>query len=104
VRGPEITIERHGTVALLVTHGRSRRSASDPGPCLTSVGQGPAVEGKDLRCDDRQALAARAAARSKGSLRSLTPVAMRTALATAGAIGGSPGSPTPLGGFVDGTM
>jgi glutathione S-transferase len=64
----------------------------------------PRPVGGQPRCDDRQVLATRAAARSKGRVRSLTPVAMRTALATAGAIGGSPGSPTPLGGFVDGTM
>src|SRR5438132_675440 len=47
-----------------------------------------------------QARALRAAARSNGSLRSLMPVAARTALATAGAIGGVPGSPTPDGGLV----
>jgi hypothetical protein len=35
----------------------------------------------------------------KSSLRSRTPVAIRTALATAGAIGGTPGSPTPVGDF-----
>ena len=45
-----------------------------------------------------------AAARSNGRLRSLMPVAARTALATAGAIGGVPGSPTPDGGLVEGTM
>jgi putative transposase len=45
-----------------------------------------------------------ASARSNGSLRSFRPVAIRTALATAGAIGGNPGSPTPVGGSADGTI
>jgi len=51
-----------------------------------------------------QVFATFAAARSNGSPCTLIPVAARTALATAGAIGGVPGSPTPDGGFVDGTM
>src|SRR5438132_7211263 len=51
-----------------------------------------------------QALARRAAARSKGSVCRRVPVAARTAFATAGAIGGTPGSPTPEGGFLEGPM
>src|SRR4029077_13663363 len=51
-----------------------------------------------------RAWAGRAPARSNGSVCSRIPVAARTALATAGAIGGVPGSPTPEGGFVEGTM
>src|SRR6185437_2821097 len=39
-----------------------------------------------------------------GSTRSRLPVAAASALATAGAIGGTPGSPTPVGLSVDGTM
>lgn len=39
-----------------------------------------------------------------GSLRIVLPVAARSALATAGPIGGTPGSPTPVGGSSDGTM
>src|SRR5258706_1607136 len=39
-----------------------------------------------------------------GSRRSLCPVAAKTAFATAGATGGTPGSPTPLGRSVLGTM
>ena len=41
---------------------------------------------------------------SNGSVRRRIPVAARTALATAGAIGGVPGSPTPEGGLLEGTM
>src|SRR5512143_836118 len=39
-----------------------------------------------------------------GNLRMRLPVAANTAFATAGAIGGTPVSPMPLGGFVLGTM
>ena len=39
-----------------------------------------------------------------GNLRTGVPVSAYTALATAGAIGGTPGSPTPPGGSVLGTM
>src|SRR5690606_24849645 len=39
-----------------------------------------------------------------GSFRTVLPVAARSALATAGPIGGTPGSPTPVGGSCDGTI
>ena len=39
-----------------------------------------------------------------GNLRSLFPVAANTALATAGAVGGSPGSPVPVGSAALGMM
>ncbi len=40
----------------------------------------------------------------KGSRRGWRPVALNTALATAGPIGGTPGSPTPVGASMDGTI
>ena len=43
-------------------------------------------------------------ASESGRLRMRLPVAAASALATAGAIGGTPGSPTPVGFSVDGTM
>ena len=39
-----------------------------------------------------------------GSFRSRFPVNAKIAFATAGAVGGNPGSPVPLGGAVLGTM
>jgi len=42
--------------------------------------------------------------RAKGSRRTRCPVSWKNALATAGAIGGTPGSPTPVGASPDGTM
>jgi hypothetical protein len=45
-----------------------------------------------------------AEARSKGSLRSRLPVSLNSALAKAGASGGRPGSPRPVGGSFEGTM
>jgi hypothetical protein len=41
---------------------------------------------------------------ANGSVRTRVPVAANRALATAGAIAGTPDSPTPLGGRFDGTM
>ena len=45
-----------------------------------------------------------AAARVNGSVNTRWPVSFDQALATAGAIGGMPGSPMPVGFSVDGTM
>ena len=45
-----------------------------------------------------------AASRANGSRRTRWPVRWNRALATAGAMGGTPGSPTPVGGSADGTM
>ncbi len=42
--------------------------------------------------------------RRSGSSRIGLPVALKTALATAGAIGGTPGSPTPVGASAEATM
>ena len=43
-------------------------------------------------------------ASESGNLRKRFPVAAAIAFASAGAIGGTPGSPTPVGFSVDGTM
>ena len=40
----------------------------------------------------------------KGRARNRLPVAAKIAFATAGATGGTPGSPIPLGGAIEGTM
>src|SRR5207253_2098802 len=45
-----------------------------------------------------------AVSRAKGKRRTRRPVRWNRALATAGAIGGTPGSPTPVGAAADGTM
>jgi hypothetical protein len=47
---------------------------------------------------------AQALAKSNGSLRKRLPVSLNRALAKAGASGGRPGSPMPVGGSFDGTM
>ena len=109
------------------THGTAHSiSPRRPAPALsTSAGRGfardswglaggrdgPATPGR-RRCartlDERGRLAPRQAdtipARANGRRVTTGPPARATALATAGASGGTPGSPTPVGAAVLGTM
>jgi hypothetical protein len=76
---------------------RSGRCSDDPHP--TPLRRPSAGEGKGVRIS-LQAVRAD----EKGSTRKRLPVAAKTASATAGPIGATPGSPTPVGASVDGTI
>src|SRR6185437_15955806 len=58
----------------------------------------------DSAAHPRERVRRYATVRRMGSVRKRFPVAAKTAFATAGAIGGKPGSPTPPGASVLGTM
>ena len=68
----------------------------------------PAAMNKALdahrRSLEKAAVYIAAAPKSNGSLRKRLPVNLNNALAKAGASGGNPGSPMPVGASVDGTM
>ena len=72
-------------------------------PPMTSKARSPGT-GLLARRRVVPAQALRRSLRLNGSTRTRLPVAAATALATAGPIGGTPGSPTPVGFSVDGTM
>jgi len=93
-----------GIAAARTTPHRLTKTVASPRDAIESMGRDPAV------CPDwkiaaglRAKARTYAAERSSGSLRKYLPVKQATALATAGAIGGTPGSPRPVGGSLLGT-
>ena len=90
----------HVMAPVLVPWHEAARLAAPPGSVRASMGSGPA------RAAGGPAFAQAVpnSWRLNGSTRTRLPVAANTAFASAGPIGGTPGSPTPVGASVEGTM
>jgi hypothetical protein len=109
--------ERHGALRRV----RDTREGIDgqERPSALRERQGWAEPGRETACREREGgaggqelprsavshvISAQALSRVNGSRRTRCRVRWKSAFATAGAIGGTPGSPTPVGGAAEGTM